>query len=34
MINRILADDLANRVHALAIEAYAPGERDGGSKPG
>jgi BolA protein len=34
IVNRILADDLASRVHALAIEAYAPGERDGGSKPG
>lgn len=33
MINRILADDLANRVHALAIEAYAPEERGGTSKP-
>jgi len=27
MINRVLAEDLANRVHALAIEAYAPGEK-------
>jgi BolA protein len=26
MINGILAEDLAARVHALAIEAYAPGE--------
>jgi BolA protein len=33
-INRILAEDLANRVHALAIEAYAPGESGGASKPG
>jgi BolA family transcriptional regulator, general stress-responsive regulator len=34
MVNRILADELASRVHALAIEAYAPGERDAGPKPG
>lgn len=34
MINGVLADDLATRVHALAIEAYAPGEREGDSKPG
>ena len=33
IINKVLADDLATRVHALAIEAYAPGE-GGASKPG
>jgi BolA protein len=32
IINSILAEDLATRVHALAIEAYAPGE-GGASKP-
>ena len=26
VINAVLADDLATRIHALAIEAYAPGE--------
>ena len=34
VINAVLADDLATRIHALAIEAYAPGERGGASKPG
>jgi BolA protein len=34
MINGVLKDDLASRVHALAIEAYAPGEGGGASKPG
>lgn len=33
MINGALAEDLATRVHALAIEAYAPGEGGGASKP-
>lgn len=33
MINGALAEDLATRVHALAIEAYAPGEAGGASKP-
>jgi BolA protein len=33
MINGVLADDLATRVHALAIEAYAPGEGGGMPKP-
>ncbi len=33
-INRILAEELANRVHALAIEAYAPGEGGSVPKPG
>jgi len=32
IINSTLAEDLATRVHALAIEAYAPGES--GPKPG
>jgi BolA protein len=26
LINELLADQLANKVHALAIHAYAPGE--------
>lgn len=29
MINETLAHELDTRVHALAIKAYAPGERDG-----
>jgi len=33
MINSALAEDLATRVHALAIEAYAPEEVGGSSKP-
>ncbi|MBL8905234.1 MAG: BolA family transcriptional regulator [Rhizobiales bacterium] len=33
MINSALAEDLATRVHALAIEAYAPDEGGGSSKP-
>lgn len=33
MINSVLAEDLATRVHALAIEAYAPGEGGAASKP-
>ena len=28
MINEILADELAGKVHALAVHAYAPGEFD------
>jgi BolA protein len=34
MINGALAEDLATRVHALSIEAYAPGEGGGATKPG
>lgn len=26
LVNELLADQLANKVHALAIHAYAPGE--------
>jgi BolA protein len=29
MVNELLADQLATKVHALAIHAYAPGERYG-----
>lgn len=29
LINQALADLLADRVHALSIRAYAPGEQDG-----
>src|SRR5215470_1485234 len=32
-VNQILAGELKDQVHALAIEAYAPGE-PGASKPG
>ena len=26
MVNQLLADELAGRIHALALHAYAPGE--------